>query len=142
MLTIDYFKKINCPIKKELLEKTVKFFSSETKCKFIAAEVAIIGDNEMKRLNYQYRGRNKTTDVLSFAFREDKKIKTDFLGQIFISYQQIKKQAKEYGVPIKEEFVRMLAHGLLHLTGYDHNTKTKEKKMFEIQEKIVKKTLL
>lgn len=142
MFKIEYFKKVNCSVKKELLEKAVKFFSLETGYKSGAAEVAVISDEEMKKLNFQYRRKNKTTDVLSFAFKEDKKIKTDFLGQIFISYRQIEKQAKECGVSIKEEFVRMLVHGLLHLIGYDHDTVLKEKKMFVLQEKIVKKTIL
>jgi probable rRNA maturation factor len=59
------------------------------------------------------------------------------LGQIFIAYPQIKRQAKQYKISEKEEFVRMLVHGLLHLVGYDHNTIKDEKKMLNLQEKIV-----
>lgn len=141
MLKFDYIKKINCPISPKLIEKTIKFFSKEAKSLKGGLEIAVIGDREMKKINYHYRGKNKTTDVLSFAFQEEKNIKTDFLGQIFISYAQIKRQAKEYKISEKEEFVRMLVHGLLHLIGHDHETKTKEQKMFKYQELVVSKIL-
>ncbi len=100
-------------------------------------EVNIVGDKEMKSLNFHYRGLNKTTDVLSFAWQEDKIIKSNYLGQIYISYPQIVKQAKELRIDPKEEFVRMLAHGFLHIIGHDHIEKKEAKVMFGIQENIV-----
>ncbi len=141
MLKIDYCKKVTCPITEKFLNQIVEIFCKETKIKKGGFEVVVIGDKEMKRLNYTYRRKNKTTDVLSFSFLEDKKIKVDFLGQIFIAYPQIKRQAKQYKISEKEEFVRMLVHGLLHLVGYDHDTKMKEYKMFKLQESMVCKIL-
>lgn len=142
MIDFDYLKKTKCPITLGLVENTIKLFSKETKFFKGEVEIVVINDKEMQKINFCYRGKNKTTDVLSFAFQEDKNIKTDFLGQIFISYPQIKSQAKKYKVPEKEEFIRMLVHGLLHLKGFDHNTTKKERKMFDLQEKIVKKVNL
>lgn len=142
MLKIDYYKNTPCPISKKFLEKVVKIFCKEVTVKRSSLEVIVIGDKEMKNLNRSYRGKNITTDVLSFSFSEEKKVKTDFLGQIFISYPKIKKQAKEYKVKEKEEFTRMFIHGILHLLNYDHNTKSNEKKMFCLQEKIVEKVFL
>lgn len=100
-------------------------------------EINIVGEKEIKSLNKKYRNKNKVTDVLSFAWQEDKKIKSNFLGQIYICLPQIKRQAKEYNVTIKEEFKRMLIHGLLHLVGYDHQIDKDEKKMFALQDKIL-----
>ena len=142
MFKVNYFKNITCPINLLFINKTINIFKKEIKKVDGEVDVVVINDAEMKRLNMVYRGKNKTTDVLSFAFSEDKKIKSDYLGQIFISYPQIKKQAKEYKVKEKEEFIRMLTHGLLHLIGYDHDTIKEEKKMFFLQEKIIKKVLL
>lgn len=102
-------------------------------------EVSVVGDKEMKDLNYRYRGKNCVTDVLSFAWQEDKKIKSEFLGQIYVCYPQIVRQAKELSIKTSEEFARMLAHGFLHLLGHDHIKKSEAKTMFKIQEKIVNK---
>jgi probable rRNA maturation factor len=106
--------------------------------------VHLIGDQRMKSINKQYRNINKTTDVLAFAIQEgrskDEKVfsKQD-LGDIFVSIPQIKRQAKTQKISYKEEFVRVLMHGLLHLSGYDHKTKSEKKKMFNLQEKLVNK---
>lgn len=139
MLKIDYYNKINSPINLLFINKIAKLAGSVIKKLHGQVEIVVIGDKEMTKINLTHRKKNKTTDVLSFAFLEDKKIKTDYLGQIFISYPQIKKQAKQYKISEKEEFTRMLVHGMLHLAGFNHDTLVKEKKMFGLQEKIVKK---
>lgn len=97
------------------------------------ASVHVIGDARMKALNRKYRGVNATTDVLSFPTERD----TNDLGDLFISAPQIRRQAKQYGAAAKEEFVRMLAHGVLHLLGHDHQHAREARKMFALQEKLV-----
>ncbi len=104
-------------------------------------EVNIIGDKEIKDLNNRYRGLNKVTDVLSFAWQEDEVVKTNYLGQIYISYPQIVRQAKELSIDTDEEFVRMLTHGFLHIIGHDHLKKKEAEIMFKIQEDIVEECL-
>ncbi|MEK7624888.1 MAG: rRNA maturation RNase YbeY [Patescibacteria group bacterium] len=113
-------------------------------------EITMVGEKKIISLNSKYRGKNKVTDVLSFSLIEGGNDSPPFqggvrgglpsilLGQIFICYPQIVRQAKEYGVTVEEEFARMLAHGLLHLVGYDHVKPSDAKKMFRLQEKIVK----
>jgi len=137
MLKAIFLKKISCPIGTLLLDAATRNFVRFVKKAKGKVDIVVVGDQEMKKMNYEYRGKNKTTDVLSFAFQEYKKIKSEYLGQIFISYPQIKRQAKEYKVKEKKEFVLMLIHGLLHLTGFDHDSAKKEKKMFSLQEKII-----
>ena len=138
MLRVNFFKRAKSPW---TLSGVAKVFRAAHKLVKINGEleVNVIGDKEMKNLNHHYRGKNSATDVLSFAWDEDKKIKSEFLGQIYICYPQIARQAKEFGVKINEEFVRMLAHGFLHTVGYDHIKKPDAEKMFKIQEKIIKK---
>lgn len=108
----------------------------------VVLSIHVIGDTRMQRLNHQYRGKDKTTDVLSFSCREG----TPFFvgitteeewGDIFISAAQIRRQAKTYAVSEKEEFARMLVHGVLHLAGYDHIKKSDEKIMIGLQEQII-----
>ena len=108
-----------------------------------SVSVNYIGDAKMQTLNKRYRGKNSTTDVLSFAAQEgdDMFFPNDDLGDIFISVKQIERQAKEYGVPYKEEATRMVVHGVLHLLGYDHIKPRDAKKMFGLQEKFVHKCI-
>ncbi|MDD2807952.1 MAG: rRNA maturation RNase YbeY [Patescibacteria group bacterium] len=120
----------------EIIEIIQKISGYDKKIRGLV-EINIISDAEMRQINKQYRGKNKVTDVLSFAWQEDKIVASNFLGQIYICLPQIKRQAKEYGVTAQEEFKRMLTHGLLHLIGYDHQVKSDEKKMFTLQNKIL-----
>jgi probable rRNA maturation factor len=100
--------------------------------------VHLIGDTKMKSLNKQYRGKDSTTDVLSFAMHDGMDMMMgDELGDIFISIPRIHIQARDHNISFKEEFVRMLVHGILHLLGYDHMKKKEAEKMFRLQEKLV-----
>lgn len=103
--------------------------------------VHCIGDTRMRELNRTYRGKNKTTDVLSFPLLEGESAfagKAE-LGDIFISIPQIRRQAKELGISPHEEFTRMLIHGILHILGYDHQGEKEARRMFSLQEKILTK---
>jgi len=102
--------------------------------------VHYIADTRMTSLNKKYRKKNKTTDVLSFSINEgDHFFNSEELGDIFVSIPQIRKQAKERGLAFKDEFFRMLIHGILHLLGFDHITEKQEREMFALQEKYLKK---
>jgi probable rRNA maturation factor len=101
-----------------------------------AVSVVLVGEAKIRALNKKYRHKDKVTDVLSFGDWGDK----EFLGEIVICLPQIKRQAKQFGVSAREEMIRMLAHGFLHLTGLDHEkSQAEEKKMFKKQEDLVKK---
>ena len=87
----------------------------------------IIVDNEyIHKLNKEYRGIDRPTDVISFALEDSEDIKyEDFrlLGDIYISIDKAKEQAEEYGHSFKREICFLAVHGLLHLLGYDHMEK-------------------
>jgi len=84
--------------------------------------VLFIGDRAMRTLNRQYRGKDKTTDVLSFSLREGRfnGVQPNMLGDIVISAPVARKQAIDAGLTLQQELERLLVHGLLHLVGYDH----------------------
>ena len=104
--------------------------------------VHIIGDRRMRTLNKIHSGKDQTTDVLSFSAQEGEWVAGDSeVGDIFISVPQIVRQAKVWEVAPREEFIRMLVHGLLHALGYDHITKAEAAIMFPKQEKYVKACL-
>lgn len=140
-LKINFNKEVPAPIDDNLVRQaTQKIASAEPRIKG-ELEINIVSPAIIKKLNKQYRGKNSVTDVLSFAWQEDKKVKSDFLGQIYICWARIKTQAKEWEVSEKEEFVRILVHGLLHLVGHDHIKKSEAIKMFALQEAAVKSIL-
>ena len=104
--------------------------------------VSIIDDETIHTYNKHYRGIDRPTDVLSFAFQDDEdmildsKLPTE-LGDILISYETMLRQADEYGHSIEREMCFLFTHGLLHLLGYDHMEKDDEKEMFALQNEIL-----
>jgi probable rRNA maturation factor len=104
------------------------------------AELSIVlaSDPQIKRLNKLYRNKDKPTDVLSFPIGE-KVNGWLILGDIVISVDTAKRQAKELGYSLEEELKRLLVHGLVHLLGYDHELGgEEEKKFFELEEFVLK----
>jgi len=94
--------------------------------------VALVSDKRMKELNGVFRGKNVTTDVLSFPHEPDE-LETvhhlsasdeskNFLGDIVISMEQAQRQAKENKLTLEKEVKQLILHGALHLSGYDHET--------------------
>ena len=87
--------------------------------------VTLTDDEHIHALNKKFRGVDKATDVLSFAFRESDEpeiIGADFeiLGDVIISLERAKVQAEEFGHSFLREVIFLEVHGLLHLLGYDH----------------------
>lgn len=101
----------------------------------------IFVDNEyIHKLNLEYRGIDRATDVISFALEDDKSfINMNFrvLGDIYISTDKAREQADSYGHSLKREISFLTIHGLLHLLGYDHMKKEDEEVMFGLQELIL-----
>lgn len=135
---------ISLPYKK--LKKI--FFSAVTENVLIQTDTdnvsvnLILTDNEyIQHINKEYRGKDKPTDVISFAYRDDPFPVIDNpveeLGDIYISLEKASEQAIEYAVLLTDELKRLIIHGVLHLLGYDHEKSSlDEKKMNSLEEKI------
>ncbi len=97
------------------------------------AELSILlcDDSVIHALNRAYRGRDRPTDVLAFAMREGEggSVSDHVLGDVVISIDTARSQAHGGGRTIAEEVTTLLAHGLLHLLGYDHRTRAEERRM-------------
>ena len=91
--------------------------------------IAFVSDSRIRNLNRQFRGINKPTDVLSFPSDSDK----GELGDIAISVETAARQAKENGLTLNEEIAQLILHGLLHLSGYDHETDNGEMNRVELR---------
>jgi probable rRNA maturation factor len=104
-------------------------------------DVILIDDKFMKQLNKKFTKRSGTTDVLSFGMREGEGGALEYpsLGDVYVSLDQAKRQAGEYGVDFEEEVARLVAHGILHLLGYDHADKNAAGVMKKTEEMYLKK---
>ena len=94
------------------------------------ATIAFVSDKAIRELNRQFRNVDKATDVLSFPADESDKLN---LGDIAISVDTAARQAKENGLTFDEEVAQLILHGLLHLSGYDHETDNGEMNRFELR---------
>lgn len=106
----------------------------------VSFNVIIVDNVYIHKLNLEYRGIDRPTDVITFALEDDQDVTyEDFrlLGDIYISIDKAKSQAVEYGHNLRREICFLAVHGFLHLLGYDHMIKEEEKIMFARQEEIL-----
>jgi probable rRNA maturation factor len=102
--------------------------------------VLLIDDEAIQALNRDYRGVDAPTDVLAFSQLEGEDFGADgenVLGDVAISVEMAERQAREHGHGIDDEMDLLLAHGLLHLLGYDHEKPEDEKRMFARQKELL-----
>jgi len=147
-----YTKSKNIFLKKKLKKLFEKILiETNNNLPNLAVGIKFVTDEEIKKLNKEFRDVDNVTDVLSFPMYEIKagqKIekvlsKLDFieseiyLGDIVICKNKVYSQAKEYKQSRKKELCYLAVHSFLHLLGYDHQTKVQEKKMFDLAEKIL-----
>ena len=93
-----------------------------------SATIAFVSDKNIRKLNQQFRNLDKATDVLSFPAEEETN-----LGDIAISVETAAAQAKENGLTFEAEIAQLILHGLLHLSGYDHETDHGEMNRLELR---------
>ena len=109
-------------------------------------DVNLVDEKTIKEINRDYRGIDRVTDVISFAFNDDDSSLGHIegnevprlLGEIFICVPRAYEQAREIGNSNERELSFLFVHGLLHLLGYDHMNKEDEDIMFPLQEEILK----
>jgi len=131
----------------KFFQKVLDYAAKEAKLstKKIGLSINLVGNSKIRTLNKKYRGKDKATDVLSFPLSTEipgKSAKNDImeLGDIFICPDVAVKKAKELKSNLKQEMNFLTVHGFLHLLGYDHEKSAKEeKKMFDLQDKILNK---
>jgi len=105
--------------------------------------ITFVDHGMMQEINYKHRGKNSTTDVLSFPQYDADELKNftkaDFIaiGDIVINIEKAREQAAEYRHSARREIAFLVVHSTLHLLGYDHETLEDEKKMFAIQEEVL-----
>ncbi|REJ78279.1 MAG: rRNA maturation RNase YbeY [Acidobacteria bacterium] len=95
--------------------------------------VVLVSDRRMRELNLTFRGKDRATDVLSFPYRDPEFSDTEFLGDIVISAETASRQASENGLTLETELRQLILHGILHLSGYDHENDDGEMDRTELE---------
>ena len=124
-------RKINAKRWREFAEQALQTIDSSKQ----SVTIVFVSDTAIKKLNRQFRGKNQTTDVLSFPtkaedFESDNQSQ---LGEVVISVERAAAQAKENGLTFSNEVEQLILHGLLHLSGYDHDTDNGEMSRLELR---------
>lgn len=124
----------------DYLNEVINYSLKQQKITKASFSIIFVNDQAIKDLNKQYRQLDQITDVLSFAFEDNKKMLYNewrLLGDIYICIPQMKRQAITYQNSEKRELAFLVVHGLLHLLGYDHQNEEQEKEMINLQEMIL-----
>lgn len=113
------------PKRLEKLSRRVRQYTKSKK-KFSDLSLVFVSDATIQALNKKFRHKNKPTDVLSFDY-----------GEIFISVPTARRQARTHSVALTKEIDLLFVHGLLHISGYDHETAKQKAKMISLEKKIL-----
>ncbi len=147
MLEVYNQPRVRLPLSRERIAAIVRLVEKNLRQGRIEGEAVFTAPRSMQALNRTYRGKNYATDVLSFALDEqvdwpgERAKKTSFTVQLYLCPAVIKKQARRFKVPEREECARMIIHGLLHAAGYDHMVRAEAVTMFTLQETILARFL-
>ena len=126
----------------EILENYVKNLTKELKIEKAIFNIILVDEDEIHKLNKDYRGVDRKTDVITFALEDSKTFKNPeirVLGDIYLCVSVAYEQAENYGHSRIREICFLATHGILHLLGYDHTTEEEEKVMFSLQEELLSK---
>ncbi len=132
--------KVNEELINSVIAESLRYEGVSDNCE---VSVTIVDNDEIHSINLKHRGIDRPTDVLSFPLIDfEKETLPDdgskiYLGDIIISIEKAKEQAKEYGHSLDREIGFLTAHSMLHLLGYDHMVEDEEKIMFKKQEEIL-----
>lgn len=118
---------------RDLFEFSIKYLKEENQ---VELSLSFVDAEEIQRLNSEYRGIDRVTDVLSFPLNESfSGLKQ--LGDIVINTDQLKIQAQEFGHSYRRELTYLSLHSLLHLYGYDHENEEDKEVMRKLEEDIL-----
>ena len=119
IISLDEGIDIEKPLNNKL-NKIVSTILDQEKMSDCVINLRLLNDKEMKKLNIQFRQKDKTTNVLSFPNDDISVKQTKNIGDIAISVEYVKAEAKKEGKTFDDHIIHMLAHGVYHILGYDH----------------------
>lgn len=142
MNNIEIINQVDEEIKElDTVYKLLEYACEFEKLNNVTFNVIIVDNDYIHELNRDYRDKDRETDVITFALEDDDSLilpnDLRVLGDIYISLDKCKEQAKEYGHSFLREICFLSIHGFYHLLGYDHMTKEDEEVMFKKQDEVL-----
>jgi probable rRNA maturation factor len=125
----------NFQLKKKEIETVIAILRKEFNFRIKALEINFIKRAELRNINISFLNHHYDTDIITFDYSDGGKLVD---GEILISVDDAHENAKKFNVPVKNELVRLVIHGILHLMGYDDQTDSQRKTMFVKQEKLLR----
>jgi probable rRNA maturation factor len=121
-----------------LARETLKLGGAQIPC---TLTLAFLGDEQLRDLNQEFRSIDRSTDVLSFSSRMlDPESGIPHLGDVVISVPAAKSQAEHGDHGVSQELELLVVHGVLHLLGFDHDTRSRKARMWQIQNQVLRRT--
>ena len=124
----------NFEIDKMLIHNIVKKLKKELQFDIKSIQINFVSSKEMMIINRKYLNHNYSTDIITFDYSQSKK---NIEGEIFISFEDAASNAKKYGVKLKEEILRLVIHGFLHLLGFDDQSFKEKAVMKRLENQLV-----
>jgi rRNA maturation RNase YbeY len=115
----------------------LKVISEGEECEFSFVEVVFVDEKEIVRINKEFLDRDYITDIISFRY-DDNHTNLEIEGTLYCCAQRIAEQAEEYSDSVKEEILRIITHGLIHLVGYDDQSPEEKAEMTRLENKYLK----
>jgi len=124
---------VNLSRTRQAFQKILELLDIEDK----EVSILIVDDEDIRKINRDYLGRDRPTNVISFSMSEGEfgDVNPSILGDIIISAETAKKDAENHSIPFEDEIDFLLIHGLLHLLGYDHETTDSDAEIMKAKEK-------
>jgi probable rRNA maturation factor len=141
----DYQGRVDKRWLRRLVKESLGAHSVDTE---VELSLLITDDATVRELNKKYRGKDKTTDVLSFALEADQRSDAAagfvmppgemvHLGEVVVSYPKAAEQAAERNHAVEDELALLVVHGVLHLLGYDHDKPAREREMRSLEQRVL-----
>jgi rRNA maturation RNase YbeY len=118
-------------INKRNVHKIVNYLKKELKFKISEVSINFINSDKITYMNIKYLDHHHSTDIITFNYTGKN---DDLDGELFISVDDAGNNARIYGVEFKEEVIRLIIHGFLHLLGYNDKKSNERRKMMVLQE--------
>ncbi len=134
MKNLSIFEEKGIRTQKKMLHKIVALICNELDLNILSLEINIVLSETMLKINKKYLKHNYSTDIITFDYSIER---NNLDGEIFISIDDALQNSKKYRVTLNNEILRLVTHGILHMSGYDDKTTAKKKRMKNVEDMIV-----
>lgn len=118
----------------QLFQEAIRFALTAERLRASLISCAVVGDAEIREINRRFLNHDHVTDIITFPLEED-----PLEAELVISADTARRQAREYGVTVREECIRLAIHGILHLAGHDDGTEEDRRRMKRREDQLLRR---